>query len=137
RQVNLPPAAGAGACPHQVISIRRKDRQDIDTFIKSDSRLAQAIIAHQPEIVILVILTAGGVDDVLSIRMPAWAPIDAAVMRELPLVISADDDPGRAELDVGGEDLQQIVAVPVAAIDDPLAIRREKGPAIVTRGIGQ
>ncbi len=54
-------------------------------------------------------------------------PVDELVVRQRPL--------GRA-LVVIHVDLEQVVALAVAAVDDPLAVRREERAAVVALGVG-
>ena len=53
---------------------------------EGDARLVRAVVAHGVELVVLVAVGAGGVDDVLAVGVAVRAPVDVGVVGELPLV---------------------------------------------------
>src|SRR5438552_19213353 len=57
------------ARPHQVLTIGRKDGQDVGPVAEGDARLARAVATHQVQLVIRVAVLAGGVDDVPAVGM--------------------------------------------------------------------
>ena len=67
-------------------------------------------------------MQAGGVDDVLAIRVPKRAPVHVRVVSKLPLVRDSRNAVITPD-DVGDVNLQEIIALAVAAINQLPAIR--------------
>src|SRR5439155_16953768 len=81
----------------------------------------------QVELVIGMAVLAGRVDDVAAVGMPVRPPVDRLVVGQGPL---------GGSLGIVHVDLQQIIPLAVAAVDDPLAVGREERAAVVALGVG-
>src|SRR4051812_8634749 len=79
---------------------------------------------------------AGGVDQVLAIRVPIRAPVDVGVVGELVFLAGSGDLAGGIERQVGGENLEQVVGFSIGAIDQAFAVGGEKRAAVVAGGGG-
>ena len=67
-----------------------------------------------------------------AVGVPEGTPVDELVVGDLVFGRDADDRAGFVERQIRHEDLQEIVAVTIAAIGDATAVRREERPAVVS-----
>src|SRR5262245_25129518 len=73
-------------------------------------------------------MVGAGPNDVRLARMPIRPPVDALGVRQGSLVLAVD---------ANYIELQPFRLLPIAAEDYPLAIGRDKRPAVIARGIGE
>ena len=128
--------SGALARPHQIISIGRENRLAIKLRIERQARLVRAICAHQVQLIIRWAEHAGRIDDVPAIGVPIGLPVDVRVIGELRLGCQTGDVAIRIERERADKNLQQIVELAIASIDESLPVRREKGVAVIAGGLG-
>ena len=72
-------------------------------------------------LLVALAVAAGGIDDRLAVGMPVRSPVDELIVRQLSLVFPVCID---------HEQLQQIVALPVGAKNDPHSIRADERPGV-------
>ena len=65
------PAAGG---PHQPLAVGAEDRQAVEALAEGDPLLLAGVDVHQVDLVVLVAVAAGGVDDVAAVGVRSRAP---------------------------------------------------------------
>ncbi len=127
---------GAFAGPHEVFSVVGEDGEDVCAVGVGDSGVVGAVVAHHVQLVVSVAVTAGGVDEVVVVGVPVWAPVDVLVVGELVFFGHTRDVALGVGGEVGDENLQQVVVIAVGAVDEAFAVGGEEGAAIVAGMVG-